>query len=163
MRGIANPVGVKAGPTSDPAELVRVIQRLWPSPKDAPGKIVIITRLGATGVQAALPKLITAVQEARFDSPVVWVCDPMHGNTTVTSNGYKTREFDDILTELKCVVWSVCVRARGRARRPLPFFPFMLAHARSTPSFTPPSPRPPLQIHLPGAPQNGHAAGRRAL
>ena len=108
MRGIANPVGVKAGPTSDPAELVRVIQRLWPSPKDAPGKIVIITRLGATGVQAALPKLITAVQEARFDSPVVWVCDPMHGNTTVTSNGYKTREFDDILTELKCVfcVWG---------------------------------------------------------
>jgi 3-deoxy-7-phosphoheptulonate synthase len=101
FRGIANPIGVKAGPTSDPAELVRVIARLWPNPREAPGKIVIITRLGAGGVLKALPRLIAAVQEAAFSSPVVWVCDPMHGNTTVTASGYKTREFDDILAELK--------------------------------------------------------------
>ena len=101
MRGIENPVGVKAGPSSDPAELVAVIRRLWPDPAAAPGKIVIITRLGATGVYAALPKLITAVREAAFTSPVVWVCDPMHGNGKVSSSGLKTREFDDILTELK--------------------------------------------------------------
>jgi 3-deoxy-7-phosphoheptulonate synthase len=103
MRGVANPVGVKAGPTSDPAELVAVIRALWPQPAAAPGKIVIITRLGAAGVRTALPRLIAAVRDANFGSPVVWVCDPMHGNTRVTASGYKTRDFDDILSELKCV------------------------------------------------------------
>jgi len=101
MRGIQNPVGVKAGPSSDPAELVAVIRRLWPDPAAAPGKIVIITRLGAGGVLTALPKLITTVREANFSSPVVWVCDPMHGNGKVSSTGFKTRAFEDILTELK--------------------------------------------------------------
>lgn len=101
FRGIENPIGVKAGPSSDPGELVEVIRRLWPNPAAKPGKIVIITRLGAQGVKTALPKLITAVRDAAFSSPVVWVCDPMHGNGKVSSSGLKTREFDDILTELK--------------------------------------------------------------
>ena len=161
MRGIANPVGVKAGPSSDPAELVRVIRRLWPSPRDAPGKIVIITRLGAAGVLTALPRLITAVREAAFDSPVVWVCDPMHGNTKVTSSGYKTREFDDILTELKCVRqrWGALGGSRRsgarEARAPAHLF------FRHLLTFLPPPCLP--QVHLPDAPRNGLAAGRRAL
>ena len=101
FRGIENPVGIKAGPTSSPQELVEVIQRLWPKPSAAPGKIVIITRMGAGAVKDKLPALIKAVQDANLDSPVVWVSDPMHGNTRVSSNGYKTRNFDDILCELK--------------------------------------------------------------
>ena len=105
FRGIENPIGVKAGPSSDPDELVAVIRRLWPSPASTPGKIVIITRMGASAVKEKLPALIAAVNSAQFESPVVWVCDPMHGNTRVSSNGYKTREFDDILCELKCVIF----------------------------------------------------------
>jgi 3-deoxy-D-arabino-heptulosonate 7-phosphate (DAHP) synthase class II len=101
FRGIQNPVGIKAGPSSDPAELVALIRRLWPNPKAAPGKIVLITRMGASNVRSKLPGLISAVQAADFSSPVVWTCDPMHGNTKVSSNNYKTREFDDILAELK--------------------------------------------------------------
>jgi 3-deoxy-7-phosphoheptulonate synthase len=133
MRGIVNPVGVKAGPTSDPDELVRVIRRLWPSPRDAPGKIVIITRLGASGTLAALPRLISAVKAANFESPVVWVCDPMHGNTKVTSSGYKTREFDDILAELKCVCFPPSALPHL-----LPASPF--SHSIHTPHSSPPLP-----------------------
>jgi hypothetical protein len=101
FRGVQNPVGIKAGPSSDPAELVALIRRLWPNPRAAPGKIVLITRMGAGSVRAKLPALVRAVQEAGFTSPVVWTCDPMHGNTRVSSNNYKTRDFDDILAELK--------------------------------------------------------------
>jgi 3-deoxy-D-arabino-heptulosonate 7-phosphate (DAHP) synthase class II len=101
FRGIANPIGIKLGPTSDPNEIVELIKRLWPDPAGWPGKIVLISRLGAAGVRDKLPAFIRAVQAAKFASPVVWVCDPMHGNTRVTSNGFKTREFDDILAELK--------------------------------------------------------------
>jgi 3-deoxy-7-phosphoheptulonate synthase len=101
FRGIENPIGIKAGPTSSPTELVDVIRRLWPSPSAAPGKIVIITRMGASAVKDKLPALVNAVMAANFTSPVVWVSDPMHGNTRVSSNGYKTRNFDDILCELK--------------------------------------------------------------
>lgn len=103
-RGIANPVGVKVGPSSDPAELVALIARLWPHPAAQPGKIVLITRFGAGAVREKLPAVIAAVRGARFAAPVVWVCDPMHGNTRlVAGSGLKTREFDDILTELRCV------------------------------------------------------------
>ena len=101
FRGIQNPVGIKAGPTSDPNEIVAIIHRLWPNPRALPGKIVIITRMGANNVRSKLPALITAIYNAGFTSPVVWTCDPMHGNTRVSSNNYKTRDFDDILAELK--------------------------------------------------------------
>lgn len=97
MRGIVNPVGIKVGPTSDPDEMVRIIRVLWPKPRAQRGKIVIITRLGAGQVRAKLPAIIRAVQEAHLGAPVVWTCDPMHGNTRVTSTGIKTRDFDDIL------------------------------------------------------------------
>jgi len=105
-RGIANPVGIKVGPSSDPEELVRLIARLWPSPADAPGKIVLITRMGAQAVKERLPPIVRAVLGARFSAPVVWVCDPMHGNTRVVAgggpgSGLKTREFDEILSELR--------------------------------------------------------------
>lgn len=101
-RGIANPVGIKVGPTSDPAELVSLIARLWPAPAAAPGKIVLITRMGASAVADKLPAVIRAVHGAAFGAPVVWVCDPMHGNTRVVSgSGLKTREFDDILAEIR--------------------------------------------------------------
>lgn len=101
-RGIANPIGVKVGPSSDPAELVALIARLWPHPAAQPGKIVLITRFGAGAVRDKLPAVIAAVKAARFAAPVVWVCDPMHGNTRLVSgSGLKTREFDDILTELR--------------------------------------------------------------
>jgi len=101
FRGIANPVGIKVGPSSDPEELVAVIRRLWPDPAAAPGKIVLITRMGAGAVLAKLPAILRAVQAAGLTSRPVWVCDPMHGNTRNSSNGFKTREFDDILGELK--------------------------------------------------------------
>ena len=70
---------------------------LWPTPAAQRGKIAIITRLGAGAVRGTLPAIIRAVQGARLGAPVVWMCDPMHGNTRVTSTGIKTRDFDDIL------------------------------------------------------------------
>jgi 3-deoxy-7-phosphoheptulonate synthase len=102
FRGIANPIGIKVGPSSDPTELVKLIQRLWPNPSAMPGKIVLITRMGAASVSEKLPIVVKAVQAAQFSSPVVWVCDPMHGNTRVVAgSGLKTREFDDILSEIR--------------------------------------------------------------
>lgn len=91
----------QVGPSSDPREIVEVIRTLWPDPKAYPGKIVIISRFGANLVKEKLPPLIRAVQEANFSSPVVWTCDPMHGNTFVASNGYKTRNFNSVLEEIK--------------------------------------------------------------
>jgi 3-deoxy-7-phosphoheptulonate synthase len=101
FRGIANPVGIKVGPSCDPAELVNLIRVLWPEPAKMPGKIVLITRFGASQVKDKFPRIVQAVLEAKFESPVVWTCDPMHGNTRVTSTGIKTRDFDDILAELR--------------------------------------------------------------
>ena len=97
-RGIANPVGVKVGPTTRPDELVELIKRL--NPRNTPGKVTLVTRFGAGKVQEHLPALIRAVERASVDgSPlsVGWVCDPMHGNTEATLGGLKTRSFD------KCV------------------------------------------------------------
>jgi 3-deoxy-7-phosphoheptulonate synthase len=108
-RGIVNPIGIKVGPTTDPAELVALIRVLWPEPAAAPGKIVLISRFGASVVSDKLPALIKAVQGAAFAAPIVWTCDPMHGNTRVTSTGLKTREFDDIVAELRYVPPCMCV------------------------------------------------------
>ena len=83
FRGVRNPVGVKVGPTADPAELVSLID----------------TRMGASRVDAALPRLIDAVSGAR--RTVLWICDPMHGNGITTASGIKTRSFDDILREVE--------------------------------------------------------------
>lgn len=97
FRGIANPVGMKVGPTMQPAELVELIKTL--NPENEPGKIVLIHRFGANAIQDHLPQLIEAVKRAELS--VVWTCDPMHGNTYTTENGFKTRYFEDILGELR--------------------------------------------------------------
>jgi 3-deoxy-7-phosphoheptulonate synthase len=97
LRGIANPVGIKAGPTSVPEELVRLLERL--NPANEWGRITLITRLGADRVTTLLPPLIRAVQSA--GARVLWSCDPMHGNTLRTGGGIKTRDFEQILGELR--------------------------------------------------------------
>lgn len=97
FRGIQNPIGVKVGPSMEPAELVELIEVL--EPENRQGRVTLISRQGAQGVRDKLPELIRAVQKA--DRKVVWSCDPMHGNTTPTASGLKTRNFDNILTELK--------------------------------------------------------------
>ena len=97
FRGLENPIGIKAGPSMNPSELVELITRLEPA--NQPGRITIITRLGADIVAESLPPLIKAVSEA--GRVVTWVCDPMHGNTISTSEGLKTRDYDAVLSELE--------------------------------------------------------------
>ncbi|MFG0242873.1 MAG: 3-deoxy-7-phosphoheptulonate synthase class II [Phycisphaerales bacterium JB054] len=97
MRGIANPVGVKLGPKTDPAEAVALTEAL--NPGNERGKLVLITRMGAGNVDAALPGIVRAVTDA--GRKVLWVSDPMHGNGMVTADGVKTRHFDAIAEELR--------------------------------------------------------------
>ncbi|HEY2331145.1 MAG TPA: 3-deoxy-7-phosphoheptulonate synthase class II [Acidimicrobiales bacterium] len=94
--GIRNPVGCKIGPTMTPAEVVSVCERL--NPTRIPGRLTLITRMGASTVGQVLPPVLEAVRDAGH--PVVWACDPMHGNTFVSSGGRKTRHFDDVLAEI---------------------------------------------------------------
>ena len=96
FKRIENPVGVKVGPDMQPDELLQLIDAL--NPANQPGRLTLITRMGAR-LPEALPGLVRAVQ--REQRAVVWSCDPMHGNTVKTSNGYKTRQFDAILAELR--------------------------------------------------------------
>ena len=96
LRGIKNPIGMKCGPTTDPDDVLRLIDKL--NPKNDPGRLTLITRMGADKVADKLPSLIRAVEgEGR---KVVWCIDPMHGNTIASSTGYKTRMFDRILDEV---------------------------------------------------------------
>jgi 3-deoxy-7-phosphoheptulonate synthase len=97
FRGIENPVGVKIGPSSEPDDIVRLLEVL--SPNDEPGKIVLITRMGAARVADRLPRILAAVKRA--GRRVLWISDPMHGNTRETESGHKTRSFDDILREIE--------------------------------------------------------------
>lgn len=94
--GVNNPIACKLGPRVRPEELVALCARLDPG-RD-PGRLTLIARLGADRVEDALPPLIRAVKRAGH--PVVWACDPMHGNGLVTADGIKTRRFDDIMREL---------------------------------------------------------------
>lgn len=96
FRGISNPIGIKIGPTCKPSELKELVELL--NPDDQPGRLVLITRLGADNVEVILPALIEAVRSS--DRSVCWSCDPMHGNTIVV-NGKKTRNFSVILKELE--------------------------------------------------------------
>ena len=95
---IANPVGVKLGPTTDPSTAVALCERL--DPDVTPGRLTLITRMGAGKVRDVLPALVEAVERARPRS-VVWECDPMHGNTFEASSGYKTRRFEDVMDEVR--------------------------------------------------------------
>jgi len=97
FRGIANPVGVKIGPGMTREWLQDLISVLNPS--NDPGRLTLIHRFGAKAIEERLPDLITAVRET--GSPVLWVCDPMHGNTESTADGTKTRRFDKIVSELE--------------------------------------------------------------
>ena len=96
LRGIKNPIGMKCGPTLEPDDLLRLTDRL--NPENEPGRLTLITRMGADKVEAKLPPLIRAVR--REGREVVWCCDPMHGNTITSSNGFKTRVFGRILDEV---------------------------------------------------------------
>jgi 3-deoxy-7-phosphoheptulonate synthase len=95
--GIENPVGVKLGPDTKADDVARLLDRL--NPKDERGKIALITRMGATRVGERLPALLRSVNA--LGRRVLWVCDPMHGNTHTTAEGIKTRSFDHILRELE--------------------------------------------------------------
>jgi 3-deoxy-7-phosphoheptulonate synthase len=97
LRGVNNPIGLKCGPSMDPAELIRLIDIL--NPKNEPGRLTLIARMGAEKIESKLPGLIRAV--AREGRAVVWSTDPMHGNTVKSSSGYKTRPFDRILSEVR--------------------------------------------------------------
>jgi 3-deoxy-7-phosphoheptulonate synthase len=96
-RGIANPVGVKAGPSLPAEDLVRLCDILNPLRK--PGRLTVIARMGHEQVEPRLPRLIRAVE--REGHKVVWACDPMHGNTIKAASGYKTRPFERIMAELR--------------------------------------------------------------
>ncbi len=96
FRGIANPIGLKVGPTMTPDELLALADVLNPS--NEPGRLTLIHRFGAARIESCLPPLVEAL--ARRGKAVLWCCDPMHGNTIATQDGVKTRGFDDILCEL---------------------------------------------------------------
>lgn len=97
LRGIGNPIGVKCGPSLDPDALLRMLDTL--NPGRVPGRMTLITRYGYDKIEAHLPKLVRAV--TREGHPVIWSCDPMHGNTVKAATGYKTRPFDRILAEVR--------------------------------------------------------------
>ncbi|NMY14351.1 3-deoxy-7-phosphoheptulonate synthase class II [Pseudomonas sp. WS 5019] len=97
MRGIENPIGVKVGPSMDPDELIRLLDTL--NPDNDPGRLNLIVRMGADKVEAHFPRLLRKVKEE--GRQVLWSSDPMHGNTIKASSGYKTRDFAQILSEVR--------------------------------------------------------------
>ncbi|WP_454829643.1 class II 3-deoxy-7-phosphoheptulonate synthase [Pseudoxanthomonas wuyuanensis] len=97
LRGVRNPIAIKVGPSVNPDQLLRLIDVL--NPEDEPGRLTFIHRMGATQVADKLPPLLEAVR--RDGRRVLWVCDPMHGNTESTSNGFKTRRFDNVRGEVE--------------------------------------------------------------
>lgn len=96
LRGVSNPIGCKVGPTMAADELLELCEVLNPS--RIPGRLTLITRMGADQIEAGLRPLLRAVSDAGH--PVVWACDPMHGNTYTAPSGRKTRHFDDIVREI---------------------------------------------------------------
>jgi len=97
LRGVGNPIGMKCGPSLEPDALLTLLDTL--NPAREPGRITLISRFGHDKVEAGLPRLVRAVK--REGHPVVWSCDPMHGNVIKADSGYKTRPFDRILSEVK--------------------------------------------------------------
>jgi 3-deoxy-7-phosphoheptulonate synthase len=97
LAGVHNPIGVKVGPSATPDELLALWEALNPS--RIPGRLTLIVRLGADRVGELLPPLVQAVRDAEL--PVVWVCDPMHGNVFLTDGGRKTRDFGQIMAEIE--------------------------------------------------------------
>ena len=97
LRGVGNPIGVKVGPGIATDSLMRLIDRL--NPANDPGRLMLISRMGAEAVREGLTPLVRAVE--REGRSVVWSCDPMHGNTIKSASGYKTRVFDRVLEEVR--------------------------------------------------------------
>ena len=97
LRGVGNPIGMKCGPSLEPDALLKMLDTLNPG-REA-GRMTLIARFGDDKVETGLPRLVRAVQ--REGHPVVWSCDPMHGNVIKTNTGFKTRPFDRILSEVK--------------------------------------------------------------
>ena len=96
-RGVKNPIGLKCGPSLTPDELLRLIEVL--DPDEEPGRLTLICRFGADKIDAALPPLLRSVK--REGRKLLWVSDPMHGNTIKTSSGYKTRPTERIAQEVR--------------------------------------------------------------
>jgi 3-deoxy-7-phosphoheptulonate synthase len=94
---IANPIGVKLGPDATATEAVELAERL--DPDRSAGRLCFITRMGAGRIRDRLPQLISGVESA--GAAVTWICDPMHGNTISSPSGYKTRQFDDVIDEVR--------------------------------------------------------------
>ena len=97
VRGIKNPIGLKCGPSLEPEELIKLIDII--NPENEEGRLTLITRFGENNVEKHLPNLIKLIKSEGRN--VVWSCDPMHGNTVTSSNGYKTRPLDKIISEVK--------------------------------------------------------------
>ena len=96
-KGISNPIGIKVGPTTDKNELLKVIKTL--NPKNEKGKVVLIVRMGSKLIDKLLPSILEKIKSA--DLNVVWSCDPMHANIEKSKSGFKTRNFKNILNEVK--------------------------------------------------------------
>ena len=96
FRGIENPIGVKVGPSCTLDELLALTDVL--NPDNEPGRLTFIHRFGAKHIEEHLPPMVEAIKRAK--KTVLWVCDPMHGNTIQTQSGLKTRDFEEILAEL---------------------------------------------------------------
>ena len=97
LRGVNNPIGCKLGPDADAKDVLTLCETL--NPEKVPGRLTLISRMGSETVSEKLPLILETVQEAGH--PVVWVCDPMHGNTYKLKSGYKTRHFDTIVKEIE--------------------------------------------------------------
>ncbi|HFQ90119.1 MAG TPA: 3-deoxy-7-phosphoheptulonate synthase class II [Desulfobulbus sp.] len=98
LRGVLNPLGMKVGPKHDIDEILAIIEKL--NPDNEPGRMTLITRFGAKDIEKYLPPLLRAVKRAGLN--VLWSCDPMHANTFSAESGHKTRDFEKILSELRC-------------------------------------------------------------
>ena len=98
LRGVHNPIGLKLGPTYDVDDVKRIIEAI--NPDNEAGRLTIITRLGMKKVEKALPPLLREMKKEGFN--IVWSCDPMHANTYTAKSGHKTRNFNDILSEITC-------------------------------------------------------------
>ena len=94
---VRNPIGVKLGPTTSPEDALALIDKL--DPNREPGRLTFITRMGANNIREKLPNLVEKVTAS--GAQVLWVTDPMHGNTVTSENGYKTRKFDDVMDEVR--------------------------------------------------------------
>jgi 3-deoxy-7-phosphoheptulonate synthase len=97
MSRVRNPIGVKLGPGTTPEDVHALIAKL--NPDNEPGRLTFVSRMGAARVREALPRVVQAVRDAGAD--VLWVCDPMHGNTFESASGYKTRRFEDVMDEVR--------------------------------------------------------------